>query len=51
MKRYLAILFTVVLLYGCGGGGPQQSELTSHDYSRPAYQSPNYHRNVQLPPS
>lgn len=41
-KNVLAVSLATILLFGCGGGS-MQGELTSHDYSRPAQSSPNYH--------
>ena len=43
MRRISALIFMAVLLFGCGGRSPVQDVQTSHDYSRPAHQSPNYH--------
>lgn len=48
MRRISAFIFMAVLLFGCGGGSPVQDVQTIHDYSRPAYQSPNYHPHEGL---
>lgn len=48
MRRISAFIFMVVLLFGCGGGSLVQDVQTIRDYSRPAYQSPNYHPHEGL---
>ena len=48
MFRHIAIAFlATILLLGCGGG-TRQSHLAKHNYSRPAYQNPNYHPHVSF---
>ncbi len=41
-KHIAVVLFLLVFTFGCGGGS-MQSELPVQNYSRPAYQNPNYH--------
>ena len=42
MKRFTAILFTVILLAGCGGGEVPKVELGDYASIKAAYRKPNY---------